>query len=139
MTKFRGATPTKPNFSAEKTLPKPASTNDLKPVFSFEHMANGTGYSVNCCSQEEGAQLVGRLYVLGNMTWAQINQSGRHGLGTEIIPRGNIKAVLPKAVTDDVNLLAFRYNGKKPMVGYREDRVFHVLYVDHDFSLYPHG
>jgi hypothetical protein len=138
MGKFRGATPTKPSFSSEKSLPVPVSTNDLKPVFSFEHMLDASGYSANCCPQAEGAQLVGKLFTIGKMTWGEINQSSRHGLGTEIIGTEQIKAKLPAAVTDDVRLLAFRYNGKKPMVGYREDRVFHVLYVDHDFTLYDH-
>lgn len=102
-------------------------------------MRDGTGYSINCCSADESAQLIGKLYTIGKMTWGEINQSGRHGLGTEIIGQGKINAPIPAAVTDDVQLLAFRYNGKKPMVGYREDRVFHVLYVDHNFTLYDHG
>lgn len=101
-------------------------------------MAPATGYSVECCDQENRAFLASKLFTIGRMTWGEINQSGRHGLGTEIIGKGQINAPLPAIVTDDVNLLAFRYNGKRPMVGYRDSRIFHVLYLDHDFTLYPH-
>jgi hypothetical protein len=140
MGKFRGATPTKPAFSdKEKALPKPVSTNDQKPVFSFEYMQDGSGYSVNCCEAEDRAQLSARLFQITQLTWMEINQAGRHGMGTEIIPRDKIEAKIPSAVSDDTRLLAFRYNGKRPMVGYRDGRMFYILWLDWNFTLYPHG
>lgn len=139
MTRFRGAKPNKPQFSNDKKLPTPASSNDQKPVFSFEFMARGTGYSVACCENEELSSLASRMFALSQMSWLEIMQAPRHGLGTEKISQSSMKVALPKSVTEDVTLLALRYNGKKPMVGYRDNRVFHILFMDHDFTLYKHG
>lgn len=140
MAKFRGARPTRPAFSdKEKPHSKPVSDNDQRPVFSFEHMPQGSGWSVNCCQLEDRAQLSAKLYQLSSLTWMQISQAPRHGLGTEIIPRNQIASPVPSSVTEDTSLLAFRFSGKKPMVGYRDGRVFHVLWLDWNFSLYPHG
>lgn len=37
-------------------------------------------------------------------------------------------------------VLAFRYHGKRPMVGIRVDRVLHVLFIERQFGdLYDHG
>lgn len=140
MGRFQGAKPTKSAFSSkEKLLSKPVSDNDQKPIFSFEYMLDRSGWSVNCCEAEDRAQLSARLFQLSQMTWMQINQAPRHGLGTEIIPKKKISASIPTAVTEDANIIAFRYNGKRPMVGFRDGRTFNVLWVDWNFTLYPHS
>lgn len=72
------------------------------------------------------------------MTWIQIRGAHRHGLGTEKIEKSAIKVPIPTVVTEDVSLLAFRFSGKAPMVGFRERDVFHVLWFDRDYSLYKH-
>lgn len=139
MARFQGAKPNKAAFSnKEKALTKPVSDNDQKPVFSFEHMQDNSGWSISCCQRDDRAQLVSRLYTLCQLTWMQINQAGRHGQGTEIIPKGKIAARIPAIVTDDTNLLAMRYNGKRPMVGFKDGRTFHILWIDWNFTLYPH-
>ena len=115
------------------------STQHLTPHFSFEKMQEGTGYSVGCCSQEERAALATKLFELSQITWSTINGSNRHGMGCETIKRSSFKVSLPTSVTDDVTLLAFRYNGKKAMIGYRDGRVFYVLILDWNFTAYNHG
>lgn len=109
----------------------------LPPVFSFEKMQDGSGYSVNCCDSEDQAALAKRLFLLSRNTWREISQAPKHGIGTEKIERSAIRPAVP--VTEDVTLLALRFNGKKPMVGYRDGRVFYVLWMDKDFSVYNHG
>jgi len=73
------------------------------------------------------------------LTWAEIARSPRHGLGYEIIPQEKIKTSLPAHITKDMNIIAFRYHAMSPMLGYRLDRTFHVLFLDRDFTLYDHG
>ena len=73
------------------------------------------------------------------MTWAQIKTADRMGLGFETIARSSITAGIPRHITDDVRLLAFRFFGNAPMVGYRDGRVFFVLWLDRSFTLYNHG
>jgi hypothetical protein len=73
------------------------------------------------------------------MTWLQIKQAPRHGLGTEKIARNAIRRPIPTKVTEDVDLLALRYNGMTPMVGYRDGRTFYILFLDHTMDVYDHG
>jgi hypothetical protein len=65
-------------------------------------------------------------------------QADRHSIGTEKIDRSSIRPAIPPSVTEDVTLLAMRFNGLKPMVGYRDGRVFYVLFLDRDYTVYPH-
>ncbi len=46
---------------------------------------------------------------------------------------------MPSVVTEEVNLIAFRFCGKAPVVGFRARRIFHVLWLDRAFKLYDHG
>ena len=46
---------------------------------------------------------------------------------------------MPPHITGEVNLLAFRFFGRRPMVGYRNRTTFHVLWLDRDFTLYSHA
>ncbi|WP_231420741.1 hypothetical protein [Sphingomonas sp. Leaf205] len=139
MAKFQGAKATKPAFNPKASEPgKPVSTNTMRPLFSFEHMKEGGGYSVECCEQDDRASLALRLHKLGRMTWGEIGNAPRHGLGTEKIARSSMVPALPSVVTEETNLLAIRFSGMKPMVGFRDGRVFHILFLDKDFTAYPH-
>ena len=43
-------------------------------------------------------------------------------------------------LTEDVQrLIAFRFAGNAPMVGYRVQAIFYILWLDRDFTLYDHG
>lgn len=111
--------------------------DELHPVFSFENMV--PGYDVEDCEKPDRAALAVTLLKLSKMTWAQIKQCPRHGLGFETIERNCIKPGIPPFITPEVRLLAFRFSGKKAMVGYRIGRTFFIVWLDRNFSLYPHG
>ena len=108
------------------------------PLFCLNQISSQ--YSLSQCERNEKAHFADRLYTLSQMTWAQIQSADRHGLGSEKIPTNALgTATLPAGVTQDVQLLAIRFSGMKPMVGYRSERVFHILFLDRNFSLYNHG
>ena len=109
------------------------------PLFSFEKMPDRSGYSVNCCEADDQAALSKRLFLLSQMHWRDIRQAPRHGLGTETISRKQLRVALPSSVTEDTTIIALRFNGKKPMFGYRDGRVFYILLLDHNYSAYDHG
>ena len=74
-------------------------------------------------------------------TWRVLQHSDRHGSGCEKIRLNSLKSELPVSISsmEDVNfLLAFRFDGLKPFVGHRNRFIFHVLYIDRDFTLYKH-
>lgn len=73
------------------------------------------------------------------MTWNELIQAHRHGMGQETIPAFRIKRPMPRHITDDVTMIAFRFSGLKTMVGYRQDGTFHIVWFDRDFSLYTHS
>ena len=111
--------------------------DELHPAFSFEHMM--PGFDVEDCEKDDRAALSLKLLKLGKMTWAQIKQCPRHGMGFETLDRKSIKAGIPPFITPEVRLLAFRFSGMKAMVGYRIGRTFFIVWLDRNFSLYDHG
>lgn len=121
------------------TLPTYATKrpDDCHPVFSFEYMVDT--HSVETCQKDECASLALKLFKLSRLTWQQINQAPRHGLGFEIIKRDCINAPIPNIVTPEVNLVAFRFHRLAPMVGFRRDHIFFIIWLDRDFTLYDHS
>lgn len=111
------------------------NSDDLPPVFSFEHMADT--HCVTACEQQEQAAFAEALFRRGRLPWKELRQAPRHGLGYEKIDRLNVQ--LPKTVTEDVSIIAFRCIGKAPMIGYRDGRVFHILFIDRAFDVYDHS
>lgn len=76
---------------------------------------------------------------MSQLTWQQIQQAHKHGQGGETIARTSLKVTIPTAITEDAPILSFRFCGKAPMVGFRKDEVFYVVWLDRAFDVYPHG
>jgi hypothetical protein len=112
------------------------SSNQMRPKFSLEHLAKS--HCLSNCLKEEKSAFVDKLHELSQLTWQQIQQAPKHGLGHETIARSSIKAAVPHHITEDVRFLAFRFMGKAPMVGYKVDEVFFVVWIDRAFVLYDH-
>lgn len=114
--------------------------HDERPaVFSLEKL-DGGDFCFSKLSKECRQMFADAIFRRKNMTWKDIKLAPRHGLGTEKISSCAIKAPPPRFVKGDVSdYLAFRYNGKKAMVGVREKDVFYVLWFDPTFTLYKHG
>lgn len=61
----------------------------------------------------------------------------QHCVGSEKIAISTIKAECPSVVTEDVSyLLALRFAGKMPFVGYRDRFILHVLFIDRNHEVY---
>ena len=118
---------------------KSVDTFRLPPKFCLRAIRHG--YSLTDCEKEEKAAFADRLYELSRLTWAPLVNADRHGQGFEIIARDAIKGdAIPGGISADVNIIAFRCIGLKPMVGYRTaDGVFNILSIDRTFTLYNHG
>jgi len=111
--------------------------NQMRPKFSLEYLQKG--YCLSDCTKDEKAAFADRLHELSQLTWQQIQQAGRHKQGFEKIPSESIKSGIPPCITDDVVIMAFRFCGLAPMVGFRRDEVFFAVWLDRDFTLYDHG
>lgn len=121
------------------SIPESIDYDKLPPIFSLERVQNGD-YCFSVLEQEDKAQFAEAIFRRKDLTWNQINSLGRHKLGYEQLPKNKIKAPSPLNVTHDrEHYMVFRFNGMKPMVGYRINQVFYVLWFDHNMTLYNHG
>jgi hypothetical protein len=122
---------------------KSPSTSDIisesheYPVFCLRFLQQN--YGIRDCQDEDRIAFASKLEILSKMRWQEIYQAPRHGLGSEKIAQESIKVSLPNFLTQETNLIALRFSGRKPMVGFREGNIFRILWLDHDFSLYDHG
>ena len=112
---------------------------DECPVFSFKYLAKGTKYCISNCIDDDKIAFVDQFFKLSRLSWKQIKNNDRHKLGCEKINHFSIKTAIPPNITPDVILLAFRFNGKKPMIGFRDKATFHIIWFDKDFTLHNHG
>lgn len=119
-----------------RTHASSADTDDRKrPVFCFEHMVSG--FCIDDCNRDEKAALADALFKRSKLTWGELKQSGRHQLGYEKIDRTALNKKIPKSITEDVQVIAFRFCGKAPMVGYRDREVFRVIWLDRSYPTFP--
>jgi hypothetical protein len=90
-------------------------------TFSFEYVQNS-------------------LFKRKDMSWREIRQSDRHGLGIEEISSRSLRASMPTIsfINQETVFHAMRFDGKKAMVGVRVEKVFYVLWFDRSFTLYNH-
>ncbi|MTB68566.1 hypothetical protein GKR48_17480 [Providencia sp. wls1943] len=123
------------NLGIQKNITGYIAENN-PPNFSLRYLQKG--YCLDCCEKDEKAALSDKLFKLSQITWAEIKSLPRHGLGFEKISRSCIKSSIPPHITDDVELIAFRFCAKKPMVGYRKDSTFYLIWLDRTFKLYNH-
>lgn len=120
------------------TIPENINYDTKPPVFSLERVQSGN-YCFSILNQEDKAQFAESIFKRRSLTWSEIKNINRHGLGFEKISKDAIKTSLPPFIKDDVeHFIAFRFNGMKPMVGYRVKDIFYVLWFEHNFTLYSH-
>lgn len=107
------------------------------PIFCFKYLQKG--YDFDPLEDEYICAFTKQLHRLSQLTWQIIQTSPRHGLGSEKIVKDSIKANIPPFLSEDVTLLAFRYIGKLPFVGYRNEAILHILWIEKQFGeLYNH-
>jgi len=130
----------RPEAKQGKTIATPSTGADSgrePPSFCFKHCVRE--YSVESCTTEEKSALADTLWQLSQRTWNELHSAHRHGSGCEKIDRTAIRVGIPRAVTEDANIWAFRFYGKAPMLGYRDGRMFHIVWLDRAFKVYDHG
>nr|MDP2190784.1 hypothetical protein [Rhodoferax sp.] len=95
-------------------------------------------HCISGCDDSETRSFADKVRILTGKLWTEINGMPRHGLGFEQISRNSLQVAVPEHLTDDVNIIAFRFSGLKPMIGYRDGPVFYVLWFDRAFDCYRH-
>ena len=108
----------------------------MSPVFCLRHLVDG--WRISDCERDDQAAFALTAERLSRLSWQEIKNAHRHGVGTEKISRDALKAPVPMSITEDVQFLALRFSGKKPMVGFRSNQIFHIVWFDPRFELYDH-
>lgn len=108
------------------------------PLFSFRYL-QATSFT-DCRRHIFFIDFINRLTKLSQLGWEEIGTSRRHSFGFEKIPRDIIKPGIPSNITPDVQLLAFRATGDNhPFIGFREGKIFHILFIESAFGdIYNH-
>jgi hypothetical protein len=117
----------------QKSAPHP---NSLTPLISFKHVMQK--YCPSNCEMAELRSLTRRLCDWSKMTWQQIIQAPRQGLGLETIGDGSLKQAPPR-ITPDQRVLSFRIHGIARMLGIRDGQTLFVFAIDRAGDWYDHG
>jgi hypothetical protein len=127
------------NNNSKFKVEEPKDYNNKPILFSLEKVVSGE-YCFSSLKDIDKKQFAESIFKRRNMTWNDANSAGKHALGFEMIPRNAIKVSIPKFITEDQKkFIVFRFNGKKPMIGYRKKNIFYVLWFDNDYSAYKHS
>ena len=112
---------------------KSEESNTQYPQFDLSLINKGK-FPLSDCNDEEKAAFADKLAELSQLSWQQLTQAPRHGLGFEKIDYYQRPAIIPQ----DVSILAFRFCGKAAMLGFRYNRIFTVIELDRAFKAYDH-
>jgi hypothetical protein len=108
------------------------------PLLCLRHLQPGWGF-------EEASGDICQHFLIkwakrASLSWVELVQHGRHGLGSEKLPKKKIKPQVPEHLEPDDHYLVFRHEGNLPFVGFRSGDVFHVLWIEREYNeLYDHG
>jgi hypothetical protein len=109
------------------------SFQDEPPKFSLRYVQSD--YCITQCEAVEQLDFIKAMIKRKDVPWKELEKAPHGGLGCEVIRKLNV--ILPKCA-EGKSIIAFRYSGEKPMVGFRERDVFYILWFDRSFSVYKH-
>ncbi len=69
----------------------------------------------------------------------EVMQASAKGMGAEKIEQKQLKAAIPRHITEEVPIYVVHASGRVPLAGYKDGTVFHVVWIDRKFKLYDHG
>jgi len=121
MTKSKKRTPEQPkNLSKRpKTPDEQILYDELPPKFSFQFTIKHHNFGYDSLDDKHKVALIDRLKLLGQIKWSVLKQAPRHGLGYEQIERSALNFSLPDDIPAESNIIAFRFFGMAPILGFR--------------------
>lgn len=115
---------------------KDGDTNDRHPAFCFRQTQYGFRWSD--CDDQDRNGFCGRIETLSQMNWQTMYNTVKNTAIEKIPQEAFLKQLPPKTPGDRVFYSA-RGNGKARIIGYREGKVFHVVWLDRKGEMYDHG
>ncbi|MBF0488294.1 MAG: hypothetical protein HQK98_09060 [Nitrospirae bacterium] len=112
-------------------------TNNSKPLFSFHYMKRGAKFCLSKCEKKEKSSFADTLLNLSQLTWEEISNKPKDGLGYERISVKSLKSTLPSSITEEVEkVTVFRFSDSGRMAGIRDSNIFHIIFVGRNHDLY---
>lgn len=108
-------------------------TDNLYPIFRITDLQRD--FCIRNCDQAQQAAFARALRDLSSLTWGQIKQAPRQGMGFERIYKINKKV---PSQAEKETLISFRVDGLSRLIGYRSQEVFHILWIDLRGDVYDH-
>jgi hypothetical protein len=113
--------------------------DDFPPRFSFRFLVKYPDFGFESLNNDNKVALVNTLNKLSQFKWSQLRLAPRHGLGYEKIKKDALNFTLPCSIPADRSIIAFRFCGKAPMLGYRSAYgTFYIVAFDSKFIAYKH-
>lgn len=110
--------------------------NSSPPIFSLKHIQYGGGCCISNCDSNDRSVILDKLLRLSQLAWKQIASQPKTGNGYESIPQFRFDKPIPNVVTQEVNILVFRYSDAGRIAGFRVNDIYHIIMVGED--LYSH-
>jgi hypothetical protein len=103
----------------------------------MKHLAQG--FSVENLDENQRAAFAMALAKRSTTTWSNLWLTNRHKLGCELIPCSALNEPMPQSISSDVEkVVVFRFSDFAPMIGFRRDDTFHIIWIDPKFKVYKH-
>lgn len=121
----------------DRATPKQSILN--KPVrFNLAYIHDKYFFSDNCDPQYK-LDFVNKLQKFHKMNWGQVFMADKHKMGKELLPKNSISLSPPKGFETIEEYMVLRYSGLLPMVGYKDEDVFCIFWLEDGFNkLYDH-
>lgn len=125
---------------AQSPIQKPSNDDNDNLVFSFRDLQRDYDFEQACCDDQVRRDLLSSLRRLSRTTWDDLKTRDKKSGGSELINRSEIKASLPSFITDDYEkFIVIRFNSQNSrLIGYRQDNIFYILFIDVSLTLYDH-
>lgn len=112
------------------------SSMGCHPAFCLHYL--DTNFSLNRCTKKQKIAFANTIHTLGQKTWGDILQCNRHHGGCETISLDKkYKNRLPE-LAKKLPVLSFRCFGMYPILGFRKQKFFYIVWLDPTGEIYKH-
>ena len=108
--------------------------NLLTPLFSFKHLDDKL---IKQIQAKDWFQIIFKIKKLESIKWGRIQaDSYKNGHGCEYIKRKRLNFAIVTEFSDKEKFAVFRYTQKGRIIGYRDRRIFYILWIDPKHEAY---
>ena len=113
-----------------------AASNEY-PLLSTRFLQSGWGFGQ--MTDRMRREFLDKWHKRSLISWTEFVNHHRHGLGSEFIPKKEIKAQIPRQFQELTKFRVSRHQENLPFVGWKDGGIFYVLWIETKYGdLYSH-